>query len=254
MAPVATGIAPAVPRRWLPGLPQDEKPVVALAPNPDAVESSMELPPPTGNTPTTYALTRTMHRSGKWVSLTIDDGPDPLYTPTVLDLLAKYRIRGTFCVVGEMVQEYPDLIRRIAAEGHLFCNHTMYHSMQLGHRSQAEIAAELRRVNDLIHELVPGAPILWFRAPGAAFTPRLNKVAAKLGMQPLAWSVDPSDWQRPPASVIVKRIKEQVGDTGVILVHDGGGPRVQTLKALAQILPWLIQQGYRFDDPGIGSP
>lgn len=252
--PVATGIVGIQPRLPLPGLPNPSHGIVALAPNPDAVSSSMELPAPTGLTPSTTPLTRTMHRKGKWVSLTIDDGPDPAHTPQILDLLAAHHIRAVFCVVGEMVVEYPDLVRRIAAEGHLFCNHTMLHSMALGNKDSQTIAAELKRVNGLIHQVVPGAPILWFRAPGAAWTDRLNSVAARLGMQPLAWSVDPADWQRPPASAIVKRIKEQVKPQGVILVHDGGGPRFQTVKALQEIIPWLKSQGYRFDDPAIGKP
>lgn len=239
--------------RKVPGLPLPDNPAGVLAPNPDAVASSMELPPPIG-TPSAQVMMRARHLKGKWVALTIDDGPDPAYTPAVLDLLAQHQIRATFCVVGEMVIEYPDLIRRIAAEGHLLCNHTMYHSMALGHRSTADIRAELQRVNDLIHQLVPNAPILWFRAPGNAFTPRLQAVAASLGMQPLGWSVDPSDWQRPPASMIVKRIQKQVGPLGVILVHDGGGPRAQTVQALREIIPWLKQQGYRFDDPAVGMP
>ena len=100
------------------------------------------------------------------VALTFDDGPDPVQTPKILALLAKYQVKATFCLVGEQVQKHPEIVRQIVAAGHTLCNHTWDHSLTIGKDKPAVIQADLARTNEAIRAAVPGAEIPFFRAPG----------------------------------------------------------------------------------------
>ncbi|WP_435821173.1 polysaccharide deacetylase family protein [Micromonospora lupini] len=173
------------------------------------------------------------------LALTFDDGPDPRYTPQVLATLREYDVKATFCVVGENAQDHPDLIQAIVADGHTLCNHSWHHDVSLGNRSAAQIRADLVRTNEAIHAAVPDAPIVWYRQPGGAWTYPVVSVCTGLGMTPLHWSVDPSDWQAPGASKIATTVLAQVEPGGVVLMHDAGGDRQGTVDALRRILPEL---------------
>ncbi|MFJ1707480.1 polysaccharide deacetylase family protein [Kitasatospora sp. NPDC088346] len=181
------------------------------------------------------------------LALTIDDGPDPTYTPAVLKILDEHRIAATFFLVGENAARYPDLVREIAARGHHIANHTWSHPDL---RSLSETAArdELGRTSDLLYATTGRAPT-WFRAPGGDFTEASLRFGAELGMRPMSWSVDPRDWSRPGSSTIVDRILTTVGSGSILLNHDGGGDRAQTVTALRAYLPVLIGQGYQFTTP-----
>ena len=141
--------------------------------------------------------------------MTFDDGPDPRYTPQVLALLREYDVKATFCVVGENAQDHPDLIQAIVADGHTLCNHSWHHDVTLGNRSADQIRADLLRTNEAIRAAVPDAPIVWYRQPGGAWTYPVVSVAQQLGMTPLHWSVDPSDWQVPGAAKIAATVLSQ---------------------------------------------
>ncbi|MFG2103158.1 polysaccharide deacetylase family protein [Micromonospora echinaurantiaca] len=173
------------------------------------------------------------------VTLTFDDGPDPQYTPQVLDALREYGVRATFCVVGENAQAHPELIRAILAEGHTLCNHSWDHDVSLGSRSPERIRADLLRTSDAIRAAAPDAPIAYYRQPGGAWTWPVVSTARKLGMTPLHWTVDPSDWQAPGAGPIAATVVGQVGPGSVVLLHDAGGDRQGTVDALYRILPEL---------------
>jgi peptidoglycan/xylan/chitin deacetylase (PgdA/CDA1 family) len=197
----------------------------------------------------------TEHRSGKHIALTFDDGPDPMWTTQVLDLLDRYEVRATFCLVGTNVQAQPDLVRRIVDAGHALCDHTMTHDEELPSLPVDERAAEIVDCHDAIVDAAPDARVRYFRAPAGAFSPTgdpdpdsVQRIAARQGMRSLAWSIDTEDWTRPGADAIVSAVR-QAGDDDVVLLHDGGGDRQQTVAALERILPWLIDQGYRFDLP-----
>ncbi|SCE82521.1 Peptidoglycan/xylan/chitin deacetylase, PgdA/CDA1 family [Micromonospora purpureochromogenes] len=176
------------------------------------------------------------------VALTFDDGPDPRYTPQVLEILREFHVRATFCVVGENAQAHPELIRAIAADGHTLCNHTWQHDVQLGQRSPAAIRADLLRTNQVIHDIVPDAPIAWYRQPGGAWTYPVVSVARELGMTSLHWTVDPSDWEAPGAARITTQVTGGVGPGSVVLLHDAGGDRQGTVDALRHILPDLTSR------------
>ncbi|MET8528437.1 polysaccharide deacetylase family protein [Micromonospora sp. NPDC005172] len=173
------------------------------------------------------------------LALTFDDGPDPRYTPQVLATLREYDVKATFCVVGENAQDHPDLIQAIVADGHTLCNHSWHHDVTLGNRSADQIRADLVRTNEAIRAAVPDAPIVWYRQPGGAWTYPVVSVSQQLGMTPLHWSVDPSDWQAPGADKIASTVLAQARAGGVVLMHDAGGDRQGTVDALRRILPEL---------------
>ncbi|MFF0313301.1 polysaccharide deacetylase family protein [Micromonospora sp. NPDC005252] len=173
------------------------------------------------------------------LALTFDDGPDPRYTPQVLAILREYDVKATFCVVGENAQDHPDLIQAIVADGHTLCNHSWHHDVSLGNKSADQIRADLVRTNEAIRSAVPDAPIVWYRQPGGAWTYPVVSVSQQLGMTPLHWSVDPSDWQAPGASKIAATVLAQAEPGAVVLMHDAGGDRQGTVDALRRILPQL---------------
>jgi peptidoglycan/xylan/chitin deacetylase (PgdA/CDA1 family) len=172
------------------------------------------------------------------VALTFDDGPGG-NTAQVLDLLKQYGIHATFCVIGRNIAAHRDLIRRIVTDGHTLCNHTWTHDLALRTRSQAQITSELQQTNDAIHAIVPNAPIKYFRNPGGNFSPLTISVAASMGMKSIYWAVDPRDWSRPGTQAIINNVIGNPRPGSIVLMHDGGGDRSQTVQALQTILPNL---------------
>ncbi|RZU71911.1 polysaccharide deacetylase [Micromonospora kangleipakensis] len=174
------------------------------------------------------------------VALTFDDGPDPRYTPQVLALLQEYGVKATFCVVGENAASHPELIREVVAAGHTLCNHSWNHDISLGTRSPAAIRADLLSTNEAIRAAAPGARIEYFRQPGGAWTYPVVSVCEELGMAPLHWAVDPSDWMAPGAGRITAAVMTQTGPGSIVLMHDAGGDRAGTVTALRYLLPELM--------------
>jgi peptidoglycan/xylan/chitin deacetylase (PgdA/CDA1 family) len=178
------------------------------------------------------------------VALTFDDGPDPLHTPQLLDLLRAHDVKATFCLVGTRVQAYPQLVRRIAADGHTLCNHSWRHRFDLGTRSATEIREDLQATNAAIRQAVPGVPVRYFRAPGGGFTPALVAVARQEGMRSLYWDVDPRDWDDESAATslahverVVSTVQQGIRPGSIVLSHDFRQPT--TVAAYAVLLPWL---------------
>ncbi|RKN39097.1 polysaccharide deacetylase family protein [Micromonospora endolithica] len=204
---------------------------------PGGQASQTGVPPNTGETYGAHATTGTAT-----VALTFDDGPHPHYTPQVLDILREYQVTATFCVVGENAQNHPDLIRAIVADGHTLCNHTWNHDVRLGSRSPDRIRADLIRTSEAIHAAAPDAPISYYRQPGGAWTYEVVSVAEELGMVPLHWTVDTSDWQLPGAGRIAASVITGVEPGSVVLMHDAGGDRQGTVDALHRILPDLTSR------------
>jgi peptidoglycan/xylan/chitin deacetylase (PgdA/CDA1 family) len=173
------------------------------------------------------------------VALTFDDGPQPTWTPKVLDLLRRNGVKATFCLVGTEVKQYPALVQRIVREGHTLCNHTWHHELNLGTKPEAEIRANLEATNREIRRAVPGAKIKYFRHPGGMWTAAAVKVSRELGMTPLGWDVDPLDWKKPSAAAIRARVINQARPGSIVLLHDGGGDRSATLAACPAIVAEL---------------
>jgi peptidoglycan/xylan/chitin deacetylase (PgdA/CDA1 family) len=178
------------------------------------------------------------------VALTFDDGPDPVNTPRILDLLRECGVKATFCVNGIKVQANPTVVRRIAADGHSFCNHTWRHVTQLGTYGPDLIRQDLTDTNNAIKAIVPDAKIGYFRAPGGAWTQDYINVAHELGMTPLHWDVDPRDWEsnkwgtgQSMVDHIVSVVEGSTRPGSVILSHDY--QKRDTTAAYRILLPWL---------------
>jgi peptidoglycan/xylan/chitin deacetylase (PgdA/CDA1 family) len=178
------------------------------------------------------------------VALTFDDGPDPVNTPKLLDLLKTYHVKATFCLVGFRVRAHKPLVRRIVAEGHTLCNHSWQHLYDLGKRPAKYLARDLEATNEQIHKAAPGARVAWFRAPYGNFSKRLNGFAVAQGMQPVGWNVDDEctrtrRYGNGGAMVhhMITTVRREVRPGSVILGHDNGKPT--TVTAYRTLLPWL---------------
>lgn len=179
------------------------------------------------------------------IALTIDDGPHPVWTPQVLALLARLDLRATFCMIGQNVAAHPDLVRQVLDGGHQIANHTYTHPMNLATMSPAQVDRQLQRTTEVVTRAGGAAPTL-FRAPGGAWSHTILTSASAAGMRALDWSVDTRDWSRPGVAHIVDVLLTKTHPGSIILDHDGGGDRSQTVTALTAALPRLIDQGYRF--------
>ncbi|MFE3457852.1 polysaccharide deacetylase family protein [Nocardiopsis aegyptia] len=197
----------------------------------------------------TPELVDSTRAQGRAVALTFDDGPHPVHTPRLLDVLREHRVEAVFCLVGEQVRRHPDIVRRIVVEGHTLCNHTMDHD-DMGDWGTEEIRQDLAATNDAIHAVVPGADIPYFRAPYGSWgaTP---KVAADMGLQPLGWSLDVVDWDPPGTDVLVERLRTGITPGAVVLMHDGMGDRSQTVDAVDRVVPEFQADGWHFTRPAM---
>jgi chitooligosaccharide deacetylase NodB len=193
------------------------------------------------------ASARESTTSANTVALTFDDGPSSAYTPQVLEVLARHRVKATFCLVGTQAQRFPALVRRIVAEGHALCNHSMSHD-NLSTWTDEQIRADLSATIDVIQTAAPGAAVPYFRAPYGSWG-RSATIAAELGMARLGWTVDPRDWSRPGVDAIVEAVHAQLRPGGVVLMHDAGGDRSQTVQALDLLIPQLADGGWTFTFP-----
>ncbi|MCF2526454.1 polysaccharide deacetylase family protein [Yinghuangia soli] len=225
-------------------------PPAAAPAAPEAPVPPQAGPPPAAAPPAVSdALVRSTAGSGKKVALTFDDGPDPLWTPQVLALLDEYGAKATFCVVGEQARAHPGLLRRIVAKGHRLCDHSESHDQAISKLPEDRLRNQITGARDAILAALPGVEIAWFRAPGGDWSSKVRATAAGYGMKPLDWTVDSRDWERQGPDKILANVKRGLRPGGVVLMHDSGGERAQTVAALRRLLPWLVAQGYSFDFP-----
>ncbi len=207
---------------------------------PDAVQAEVR-------TPAVQAPMDFIHDGRKAIALTIDDGPSPVYTPQVLKLLAKYRITASFSMIGLEARTYPRVAREVADAGHLIVNHTWTH-LDLALLPPALVIEQMDRATEAIHAATGRTPDM-FRAPYGAWSPYVLQRCAQARMTPLGWSVDPRDWSRPGVAAIVANIMDNTRTGSIILEHDGGGNRAQTVAALKIVIPRLLAEGYHFRTP-----
>jgi peptidoglycan/xylan/chitin deacetylase (PgdA/CDA1 family) len=160
------------------------------------------------------------------LALTFDDGPNPAWTPRLLDILATHQVRATFFLVGSYAQAEPALVRRIAAAGHLIGNHSWSHA-NLALTSASRVREELVRTCETL-EQITGAPVRHFRPPFGARRPIVFLLARQLGMVPVLWNAMTTDWKEPSADKIAEQLAEKVdhlkmrGLAANIVLHDGG--------------------------------
>ncbi|WP_410810430.1 polysaccharide deacetylase family protein [Micromonospora sp. 067-2] len=218
------------------GAPQPVVPTTPPTPKPTASPRPTPTKPPLRPLPAKLPDGLRRSTGVGQVALTFDDGPNPAWTPKVLDQLRAAHVTATFCLVGREVQRHPELVRRIVREGHQLCNHSWRHDLDLARRPTAEIRADLARTNRAIQAAAPGAQVRFYRQPGGRWTTEVVAVAKDLGMRPLHWNVDPQDWSKPSAATIAKRIHAAARPSAIVLLHDGGGDRAATLAACPSVI------------------
>jgi peptidoglycan/xylan/chitin deacetylase (PgdA/CDA1 family) len=172
------------------------------------------------------------------VALTFDDGPSE-YTERYLDVLREKDVRATFFEIGQEMPGREATMRRILAEGDEIGDHTMNHVEYPGY---AQIAGAAQRI-----EAYTGFRPCLFRPPGGAENPTVIATAGSLGLKTITWDVDPQDWSLPGTSAIYSNIVDNAKPGAIILMHDGGGPRDETLAALPRIIDTLRARGYGFE-------
>jgi peptidoglycan-N-acetylglucosamine deacetylase len=196
-------------------------------------------PSPSPAKPTTYAQVRV---DQPYIAMTFDDGPSAENTPRLLEILKQRNIKATFFLIGQNVAANPDIVRRILAEGHEVGNHSWTHP-QLSKLSDDRVTAEITKTQDAIKDASGYTPTL-LRPPYGAITPRQREwIANQFGLNIILWSVDPFDWKRPGASVIMQRILSQARPGAIILSHD---IHKQTVDAMPATLDALSAKGYKF--------
>jgi peptidoglycan/xylan/chitin deacetylase (PgdA/CDA1 family) len=183
--------------------------------------------------------------------LTFDDGPHTTYTPQILDTLAQYDARATFFVLGKQASSASDVVGDSSAQGNYEANHTYSHA-DLTTLGQAAFDDEVNKTYTAIQDATSGQDqgrnkLLCLRPPYGASDSTSTSYAAALGYELVLWDVDPQDWRQPGADQIAKHIINNARPGAIVLMHDGGGHRDQTVAALKTVLSTLSEQGYRFE-------
>ena len=171
------------------------------------------------------------------IALTFDDGPHPILTPKILEILRKYQIKATFFVVGENVHNYPDTVLKIIGEGHELGNHTYSHD--------AINSAEIERCEKAIYELAEYKTKL-FRPPQGHIDPSVKATSRALGYDIILWDIDTRDWDHANPKMICNNVIQNIKSGSIILMHDYIGYHSPTPDALEVMIPVLLEKGYQF--------
>ncbi|MCC8162067.1 MAG: polysaccharide deacetylase family protein [Lachnospiraceae bacterium] len=174
----------------------------------------------------------------KRISLTFDDGPHPVCTSQMLEVLAQENVPATFFLLGENVELYGDIVKEIAAQGHLIGNHTWHH-VQITTLSLEEARAEILETSELIEELT-GQGTEYVRPPFGTWNPDLED---ELDLIPVMWSIDTLDWTTENVDRIVEQVTEEASENDIILMHDS---YESTVQAVERIIPLLRAEGFEF--------
>jgi peptidoglycan/xylan/chitin deacetylase (PgdA/CDA1 family) len=189
----------------------------------------------------------TIRREPAWrgsmeVALTFDDGPWPRSTDAILAELRSAGVKATFFMVGSAVNRRPEIARRVFTAGMEIGNHTQSH-WTLGRASKKTASSQVQRGARTIQR-VAGVTPRWFRPPGGSWSSVLKRAVKKQRERFVLWTVDPRDWSRPGARVIAQRVLDRVRPGSIVLMHDGGGERSQTVEALKLVIAGLKGRGY----------
>jgi peptidoglycan/xylan/chitin deacetylase (PgdA/CDA1 family) len=177
------------------------------------------------------------------IALTFDDGPDPEFTPRVLEVLARTKTPATFFVLGQKAEQLPGLVREIAGQGHTVGIHGYDHG-NLFWRSSTRIFAEIRRADEIV-AAAAGKHTRLFRPPYGRIRPGVLRRVTRAGWQVVLWDVVPYDFNAPDAPAITQRVVEHARAGSILVLHDGGGDRANTVAALPEIITRLGER-YRF--------
>lgn len=183
-------------------------------------------------------MTEAWESEKKKIALTFDDGPHPVYTEQVLQVLDQGNIPATFFLLGQNIEEHQDLVKEIDAKGHLIGNHT-YHHVQVTSLPLDQACEEIQKTSDLIESLT-GKGTEYVRPPFGTWSEGLED---RLNLIPVMWTIDTLDWTTENVDEIVCRVTEQAEENGIILMHDG---YESTVQALERFIPLLEAEGYEF--------
>lgn len=178
------------------------------------------------------------------VYLTFDDGPHPKYTPVILDILHNFKADGAFFITGQNAMHYPGLVERIHSESHVIGNHGFSHR-SLAFRRRSVVFEEIRRTDQLIHQITGSVPRL-FRPPYGRFDSRFKAWMKKLDHQMVLWSLLTGDFREHSPELLQTRIQEHIHPGAIILMHDGLPATPNLIRALPGILDALRRQDYHF--------
>jgi len=192
-----------------------------------------------------------VHESAKLVALTFDDGPSPVWTPQILDALKRAHVKATFFMLGEHVERYPEIARRVAAEGHEIGNHSYDHHVLLFYRND-QMEKEIRRGEAAIRD-VTGKTTVYFRPPKSWLTTREKNTINAMGYRVVLWSLNSKDWVTFDDRYMVPYLVNNVRPGDIILFHDSGGvfkpeggDRHQTVQTIPRLIEELRKKGYTF--------
>ncbi len=178
------------------------------------------------------------------VALTFDDGPNPANTPQLLAILKNYHVQATFFDVGRLVKLYPYLARQEIADGHIIGNHTWSHAY-LPALTPDMMRKQIAKTSDIIQQVTGIRPI-FFRPPYGAVSAKVLTIINEFGLTTVIWNNDAQDWSIPGTFTIIARVLAAAGPGAIILLHDGGGNRSQTIAALPTIIQQLRAQHFQF--------
>ena len=177
-----------------------------------------------------------------YIAMTFDDGPHPANTPRLLDMLRQRNIKATFYVIGQNVKMYPEITRRIVAEGNEIGNHTYTHR-KLTILSDSEVRGEMSKTREAIVSATGVKPRTMRPPYGALLQRQREMIMNEYGYPTIMWSVDPQDWQRPGVSVVRDRILSNTRNGAIVLAHDLHAP---TVDAMPSTLDGLLGKGFKF--------
>jgi len=182
----------------------------------------------------------------RWLALTFDDGPHEIYTPQILDLLAEHDAKATFFVVGHHVERQPELVQRTLAEGHEVGNHSGTHRRMVL-RSPSWVRGEIEYTDDLLRDLGVPEPI-HFRAPFGKKLWVLPWVLWRMDKVDILFDVipEPADYLHGDPELIAADIRRKARPGSIVVLHDGGGDRPETVEATRQVLETMGGEGWRF--------
>lgn len=192
----------------------------------------------TGRVMTSARVQKDTQEEKKKVALTFDDGPHPQYTIEMLEGLKKRNVKATFFLLGQEVEKYPEIVKRLHEEGHLIGNHSYKHE-QLSKLTLEQACAQVSRTNDLIYDITGEYPS-YVRPP---FGDWHDKLDCEANMVEVLWDVDTRDWSSQNHAAIVNKVLKNVQENDIILMHDGYETSV---TAAMEIIDTLTKQGYEF--------
>ncbi len=182
---------------------------------------------------------------GAAMSFTFDDGPWPGSTSQVLALLAQHHVHAVFCLIGRQAQANPSLVRAEVAGGHELCDHSRDHDLFMGRKSQAYVDAEVATGLAQVRGAAPkGTKVSFYRQPGGTWDAKVVRAMHAHDLDPLRWSDDPRDWSRPGSLAVVRRVVARLHPGAVVLMHDGGGDRSESVEALRFLLGAVVAAGW----------